>query len=95
MRTLFSFVFGILFCGLLVVGLIISIPIRAQTDNVDSISDNFSLVDLLPDFEKIYREALLTPLNEVKSKIYDEDIANFYDKLLQNTDLDKPEDGTE
>ena len=95
MRTLFSFVFGILFCGLLVVGLIVSIPIRAQTDNVDSISDNFSLVDLLPDFEKIYREALLTPLNEAKSQIYDEDIANFYDKLLQSTDLDKPEDGTE
>ena len=95
MKMLFSFIFGILFCGLLVVGLVVSIPIRAQTDTVESISDNFSLVDLLPDFEKIYREALLTPLNEVKSKIYDEDIANFYDKLLQNTDLDKPEDGTE
>ncbi len=95
MKMLFSFVFGILFCGLLVVGLVVSIPIRAQTDTVESISDNFSLVDLLPDFEKIYREALLTPLNEVKSKIYDEDIANFYDKLLQNTDLDKPEDRTE
>ena len=95
MKMLFGFIFGILFCGLLVVGLIVSIPIRAQTDGVDSISDNFSLVDLLPDFEKIYREALLTPLDEAKSQIYDGDIANFYDRLLQSTGLDKPEAGTE
>ena len=89
MKIALSFIFGILFCGLLVVALTVSMPIRAQNDSPES--DNFSLVDLLPDLEKIYREALLTPLHEAKGKIYDEDIANFYNTLLHSAALEKPE----
>lgn len=65
--------------------LVSALPIRAQSDNF---SDNFSLVELLPDIEKIYREALVLPHQEAAKHIYDEDIARFYDLLLRKTGLD-------
>ncbi|MFH0914374.1 MAG: hypothetical protein V1849_03690 [Chloroflexota bacterium] len=49
-----------------------------------------SLVSLIPDFEKIYREALVTPIVEARKKIYDEDIARYYDLLMRKMELDKP-----
>lgn len=89
-KTIFSFFSGILVCGLLVFGIQSAMPIKAQTENVTS--DNFSLEELLPDLEKIYSDALLTPLNEVKAKIYDDDIAQYYDVLLKRSALDMPQD---
>ena len=86
-----GFFSGIMVSGLLLLGIQSAMPIRAQTDNT---SDNLSLVHLLPDIEKIYREALLSPLHEAEKKIYDEDIAQFYRTLLEKTALDYPEDGT-
>lgn len=65
--------------------LVSAFPIRAQSDNY---SDNFSLVELLPDIEKIYREALIRPHQEAAKHIYDEDIAQFYNLLLQKTGMD-------
>ena len=73
-------------------GLVSALPIRAQSDDSDNTSDNFSLVELLPDLEKIYREALTMPLQEAKKKIYDEDIAQYYDRLLERTGLDSVEE---
>ena len=58
----------------------------------DNLSDNLSLVELLPDIEKIYREALTLPYQEAAKHIYDEDIAQFYGLLLQRTGLDTPPD---
>ncbi len=89
-KTIFGFFSGILVCGLLVFGMQAAIPFQAQTDNLTS--DNFSLAELLPDLEKIYSEALLSPLDEVRAKIYDEDIAQYYDMLLKRSALDKPPD---
>lgn len=88
-KTLVGFFSGIIVCGLLLFGMQAAIPIRAQTVNLTS--DNFSLAELLPDLERIYSEALLTPLDEVKTKIYDEDIAQYYDVLLKRSALDKPQ----
>jgi hypothetical protein len=64
-------------------------PTRADTDNISEASDNVTqgLLDLLPDIEKIYEESLTTPFRMAESKIYDEDIAEYYGALLDNTGL--------
>ena len=92
MKASLGFFCGMIVCGLLLFGVQSAIPIRAQTENVSGVSENFSqsLVELLPDIEKIYREALTSPLHEAEKKIYDEDIAQFYHTLLERTSLDKP-----
>jgi len=95
MKVIIGFFSGVIVCGLLLMGLVSALPIRAQTDGSDNASDNFSLVELLPDLEKIYREALTMPLQEAKKKIYDEDIAQYYDRLLERTGLDSPEEQAE
>ena len=95
-KVFFSFSCGIIVCGLLLFGVQSVLPIRAQTsdgsDNLSSLSENLSqsLVSLLPDIEKIYREALTSPLHEAKKQIYDEDIAEFYDLLLERSSLNNP-----
>ena len=87
---------GIIICGLLLFGAKSVIPIWAQSDNLSEASANLSqsLVDLLPDIERIYQEALTTPLHEAKKKIYDPDVAQFYDQLLERTALDTLGSGT-
>jgi len=94
-KTIVGFFSGVIVCGLLLLGLISAIPIQAQVDGSENTTDNFSLVELLPDLEKIYREALMSPLNDAKSKIYDEDVAQYYERLLERTDLNRVEEGTE
>lgn len=79
---------SVLFVGSLVLLPALSIPILAQTDNTDA--DDFSLVDLLPDIEKIYREALVLPHQEAAKVIYDQEIAEYYNLLLHKTGLDIP-----
>jgi hypothetical protein len=86
-----GFLFGIMTSGLLFWGMQFALPIQAQSDNTDETSDNFSLVDLVPDIEKIYRDALTEPFVEAEKKIYDEDIAQYYHMLLEKTILDEPE----
>ncbi|MFC2123095.1 hypothetical protein ACFLRP_05360 [Bacteroidota bacterium] len=78
-----------LISALVFLALVSAFPIRAQADVLsDNISDNISLVDLLPDIEKIYKEALTLPYQEAGKQIYDEEIAEFYYLLLQRTGLD-------
>ncbi len=91
MKTIIGFVSGVIVCGIILLILISALPIRAQTDGSDNTSDNFSLMELLPDIEKIYSEALLSPLNDAKDKIYDDDIARYYDRLLERAELDRVE----
>ena len=71
--------------GLILLFLVTGLPIRAT-------GEEQSLADLLPNFEKIYREALVRPHQEAAKKIYDEDIAKFYNLLLHKTGLDVPLD---
>ena len=96
MKIAFSFISGILVCGLLLFGVKTVLPIRAETDNLSAASANLSqsLIDLLPDIEKIYRESLTAPFRKAESKIYDEDIAQFYQELLDNSVLYEPEGET-
>ena len=71
-------------------------PIRAEdsgsTDNLTGLSENLTqnLIDLIPDIEKIYRESLTAPFVKAKDKIYDEDIAEFYQDLIDKTILSEP-----
>jgi len=74
-----------LIAALVFLALVSAFPITAQADNI---SDNIGLVDLLPDIEKIYKEALTLPYQEAGKQIYDEEIAEFYYLLLQRTGLD-------
>ena len=74
--------------GLLLLGLL-SPASQAQsegsTDNTTSV-----LAELLPDIGKIYRVALTSPLYEVEQEIEDEEIAEFYHRLLQKYELGDP-----
>ena len=96
MKMAFSFISGLLVCGLLLFGVNTVLPIRAQTDNLSELSENVtqSFINLLPDIEKIYREALTMPFRKAESKIYDEDIAQFYQELMDNSVLAESGDGT-
>lgn len=81
MKIRVTFILSALVVGSILLLLMLPFPLRATT------TDNFSLADLLPDIEKIYREALITPHQEAKKAIYDEDIARFYNTLLERTGL--------
>ncbi|MDD5126841.1 MAG: hypothetical protein PHR43_01895 [Dehalococcoidales bacterium] len=86
----FGFLTGVLVCCLLLFSLQVVAPLFAQEE--DSESDNFSLVKLLPNFEKIYKDALAMPFQEAEKKIYDDDVARFYHLLMGKTALDKGSD---
>lgn len=74
---------GMVIGGLLVAGPLYPIATQAQAGDA-------SLAALLPDIEKIYQEALLSPLNQVEGEIEDEDIARYYHHLLESCELDTP-----
>lgn len=67
--------------GLLLLGLL-SPSARAE-------GDDEGLAGLLPDIGKIYHAALVTPLEEVEDEIQDEEIAEFYHRLLQKYELNE------
>lgn len=86
MRLVAGFISGFVICGLLVLGAQAVLPLQADTDDPsENVSE--SLVDLLPDIETIYEEALTSPFVKAEEKIYDEDIAEFYSDLLDSTGL--------
>ena len=99
MKIALSFISGILLCGLILFGVKSVIPTQAQTDNsTDNLSEQSetltqSLINLLPDVEKIYHDSLTMPFRKAESKIYDNDIAEFYQELLDNTVLNESGDG--
>jgi predicted restriction endonuclease len=98
MKILISFIAGIIVCCLIIFGVKTVIPTaRAETDNSGNVSENItqSLINLIPDFEKIYREALIMPFEKAEKKIYDEDIAEFYGELLDRTGLRQSASGSQ
>lgn len=88
-RLVLGFFSGMVVSGVALFGLQAVLPTRAQVEGEPS-DNTTSLVELVPDIEKIYREALVSPLVEAEKKIYDPDIAAFYRGLLKKTNLDKP-----
>ncbi|HEY31691.1 MAG TPA: hypothetical protein G4O10_01135 [Dehalococcoidia bacterium] len=80
MKLVVGFFIGTLFAGL-ILGLISGGISVAQTDG-DS-----DLTTLLPDIGKIYRTSLASPFQQVEQEIEDEDIANFYHRLMERTGL--------
>lgn len=85
MKIAVSFASGVIVCCLIMFGVKTAVPaVRAETDNANNVSANQSL---LPDFEKIYREALIMPFEKAEKKIYDKDIAEFYGELLDRAGL--------
>jgi len=89
LKMAISFIAGIVVCSLVLFGIRTVAPIFAVTDDLDGQSDNTSqgLVGLLPDIERIYYESLTLPFRKAESKIYDDDIAEFYRELLERTVL--------
>jgi hypothetical protein len=84
-----SFIFGVMVCSLVLFGVKTVGTIQAQSSDLSEPSENLSqgLIDLLPDIERIYHESLTFPFRKAESKIYDEDIAQFYRELLDRSGL--------
>lgn len=68
--------------GLLLLGLL--------SPSTQAESEDSALTEFLPDIGRIYRTALVSPLQEVEKEIQDEDIAEFYHRLLEKYDLGEP-----
>jgi hypothetical protein len=94
LKLAFSIISGMMVCGLLLFGVKTVIPIRAESGDPAVGTDNTtqSLINLLPDIEKIYRDSLTMPFIKAESKITDQDIARFYRELLDTSGLVKSED---
>jgi len=88
LKAAIGFFAGIAVCVLLFFGARTVIPVLAVSDD-GSASDNSSLglAGLLPDFEKIYQEALTMPFKKAESKITDPDVAAYYRELMESTGL--------
>jgi hypothetical protein len=88
-KMVFSFVAGIAFCSLVIFTVRMVLPVKAETGDPETASENVTngLLNLLPDFEKIYHESLTMPFKMAESKIYDEDIAAYYRALMDKTGL--------
>jgi hypothetical protein len=89
MKMAISFICGVVVCSLIIFGVNPVISTRADiTDPIgESGNTTLSLANLIPDFEKIYRDALTMPFIKAESKIYDKDIAEFYHELMDKTGL--------
>ena len=91
MKMAISFICGVAVCSLIIFGVRTVVPTRADTTDAIGGSNNSSLnlVNLIPDFEKIYNDALTEPFIKAESKITDPDIAAYYHDLMEKTGLTK------
>jgi hypothetical protein len=89
MKTAISFICGAVICYLVVIGVRPVLPAMADESANGNVSDNNTgfLAELLPDFNKIYHDALAEPFIKAESKIYDPDIADYYHGLMDKTKL--------
>jgi hypothetical protein len=71
--------------GLFALGLLSPV---AQAESGDSVQTR-----IMPDVAGISRSALVSPLQDVEQQIEDEEIAEFYHRLLQKYDLGDPRSG--
>lgn len=93
MKMAISFICGVVVCGLILFGIKPVMPTFAEdTQPPSEESDNVtqSLTGLVADIERIYRDALTMPFIKAESKIYDEDIADYYRALMEKTGLTDP-----
>ena len=92
-KVAISFMAGVIICGLMLIGVRTLLPTQAET-SIDPTTDNTTntFLNMLPDIQKIYRESLLMPFQKAKLKIYDKDIADYYQSLLDATGLSEPID---
>jgi hypothetical protein len=92
MKMLISFIAGIAVCSLIIFGFRTATPTQAsaKASTEESNNSTMSLVKLIPNIEKIYRESLTAPFIKAESKIYDEDILEFYRELMDKTGLNDP-----
>jgi hypothetical protein len=89
MKVAISFICGAIICYLIFIGVNPVLPAMADGAVNEGGSDNNtgSLAGLLPDFEKIYKDALAEPFIKAESKIYDPEIADYYHGLMDKTGL--------
>jgi len=89
MKMAISFISGVAVCCLIIFGVRPLLPTRADTTEPVGAADNTTqtLTNLLPNFAKIYQDALTAPFIKAESKITDPDIAEFYHELMQKTGL--------
>ena len=80
MKLIIGIMIGMVFSGL-ILGMISGGILRAEDDG------ELDLTSLLPDIGRIYRTSLAAPFQQVEAEIEDEDIANFYHRLMQDTGL--------
>jgi len=90
-KTAISFICGAVICYLVVIGVKPVLPVMADEAGSGEVSDNSSslLLKIMPDFEKIYHDALAEPFIKAESKIKDPDIADYYHGLMEKTGLTK------
>ena len=86
MKMVIGFFIGVMTISILLFGIQFFTPLRAQTEEEEP-----TIFDLVPDLEKINREALITPLLEAEKSIWDEDIARYYRLLLERCSLTEEE----
>lgn len=86
MKVIASFLTGVLVTGV-TMGMMSAPMLRADETAADD--GGLDLSSLLPDIERIYREAMLTPFQQAEAQIYDEEIAAYYRRLMENTGLDQ------
>ena len=87
MKVAIGFIAGMIICAFMIMGIMSVLPISAGAAQADETDGSNSLIELVPDVEKIYRESLIRPLVSAESQIYDEDILQFYHGLLEATGL--------
>ena len=92
MKVALSFICGAVVCALIIIGVKPVLPAAADTVDDNAASDNNTnfFANLLPDFEKIYRESLTAPFISAEGTIQDKDIAGFYHDLMNKTGLTDP-----
>jgi len=86
-KVAISFLAGVIICGLMLVGVRSVLPTSADTVATEGTTESGSLIRLIPDIEKIYRQSLITPFLKAEEQIYDDDIRAFYRELLEATGL--------
>jgi|WetSurMetagenome_2_1015567.scaffolds.fasta_scaffold145693_1 hypothetical protein len=88
LKVALSFICGAVICYLIIIGIKPVLPAMADETGNGAISGNSTgLANLLPNFEKIYRDALSEPFIKAESKITDPDIADYYHGLMNKTGL--------
>ena len=85
-KVIASFLTGVLVTGV-TMGMMNAPMLRADETATDD--SGLDLSEFLPDIGRIYREAMLTPFQQAEAQIYDEEIAAYYRRLMENTGLDQ------